>query len=271
MDSKTTVKRLWYQDGTITICPVGRRRGQISEIEKAERRLKMQELSKIKKTFSLSSKEKRIINCSGVRLWHKKQYSLKWFTLTFTTDIDEKNANICLSKFTENLKTNYNAKNYIIVKEHTKRGRPHYHCIVEMPFKHFAVLNRAWCSAISDFCPFSNNALTSGREKIIKNLSGVMKYCLKYIQKANDAPQDTRVYFISRDILPQPKELTYNEYIYFITSFKSKTIIRDNFTVVFLERFFYLPEMFDMNFKKKDKKPEKIPIKPDAIPINLDF
>jgi hypothetical protein len=261
-----------YEDGTITIFPSGRRKGAFSELQKIERSEKMRFLAKKEKTFSLDFKQRRIINCAGIRQFRtKKNHSLKWFTLTFSKPITQANANKCLSKFIDNLKKTYYANSYVIVKENHKSGNPHFHCIVDMPFINFKILNAAWCNSINDFCPYSNNALTSGYKKTIENIEGALAYILKYIKKSKEGRHTTRIYFISDNILPQPRDISYNEYIYLTTKFESKTIIRDNFTVVFLKKFAFLPEIFELKFIKKQKKPQIIRKIPDEIQANFDF
>jgi len=38
-----------------------------------------------------------------------------------------------------------------------------------------------------------------------------------------------------------------------------------------MKNFNYLPEMFEIKLKKREKKEKKPPKIPDSIPINLDF
>lgn len=271
MDAKKPTVIKLYEDGTITICPRNRRKGELTELQKIERNQKLKEIGKIKKSFVLDSKQKRIIKCSSIRMFRSKKNSIKWFTLTFPSHISQINANKCLSKFLENLKLNYYAQSYIVVKENHKSGNPHFHCLVDMPYKNFAILNNSWCKSFRDFCPYSINALTSGRNKIINDIKGAACYVTKYITKANTTDHESRIYFISENILPQPKELTFNEYIYFTTSFECRVIVKDNFTICFLKNFAYLPEMFNINIKKPAKKQEKPPKIPDSFQANLNF
>jgi hypothetical protein len=233
----------------------------------------MLEISHIKKTFSFSSKEKRKVKSSAIRLFRKKTNSIKWFTLTFSRPVPEPDANNCLSKFFENLKQNYELKDYVIVRENQNKAGEyflHYHVLADIPFTNFKILNNSWCRACRGFMPYSVNALTSGKRKIIDNIQGLVGYITKYISKA-DMISDTRVYFISRGCESAPAQISYNEYIYFTTSFESFTIVKDHFTIVFLKNFAYVPEMFLAKIQKKAKIPKKIPVIRDEFTPNLLF
>jgi len=261
-----TISKL-YENGVITVCPLGKRTGKLSDLEAQKRKQR----GLITKTFVLSSKEKRLLRCSCIRMFRTKKYSLKWFTLTFPTDIGQKDANICLSKFLENLKLTYHAHNYVVVKENTKIGRPHFHCIIDMPFTSFETLNISWCHAFSNFCNFSPNALTSGENKVIHDIRGVAVYVSKYISKTvNDIASLTRLYFISENTLSKPAIIGFNDYVYLTTTFSFSLFVSDFFTVYFLENFNYLPEMFLLSIKKPPKV-EKTRRDPDFIQSNFAF
>jgi hypothetical protein len=298
---ETTIKL--YEDGTITVTPKHRHQGEISQ----DRKDRLKEIGKKKKYFALDGSDRRTIRCAGVRMFLKRKNSIKWFTLTFPGLISQKDANNCLTKFIDNIKLNYNANSYIIIKENHKSGLPHFHCLVDMPFINFTIINKSWCNTFRNTLPFSRNALTSGRKKTIDNIKGISHYIAKYISKSevkqwNDTlkkyelvkcfgnQHETRIMFYSRNIAPKPKTLSYNEYIYFTTSFKLKefkhrffnvdgtsyckfvtTLIEDNFTIMYLENFAYLPEMFDLVTTKKQKIPPKLYKKPDYIQPNINF
>jgi len=255
-----TITKL-YEDGTMTVTPRHKHTGYISELAKQERKKRLTEIGKIQKVFRFTSREKRFVKSSAIRLFHTKKNSIKWFTLTFTKkDINEIDANKCLSKFLENLKQNYHANNYVIVREHENKAGEnhlHYHCLIDIPFTNFGKLNNAWCRACRDIMPFSANALTSGKKKIIDNIQGLVSYITKYISKSNDIESLSRVYFVSRGCESKPAEISFNNYIYLTTSFESYTIQKEYFTIVFLKNFAFLPEMFLLKKIEKRKKPEK--------------
>lgn len=269
----TTVTKL-YEDGTITITPLHRRTGKISEIARAYRAQNLKEIGNIKKCFRFSSREKRIVKSSAIRLFHTKTNSIKWFTLTFTNkNVQESDANKCLSKFLENLKQNYHAKNYVVVREDKNKigeYHLHYHCLVDIPFTSFSKLNNAWCRACSGFMSYSPNALTSGQRKIIDNIQGLVGYITKYIAKTTQE-SETRVYFISKDCLSRPAIIDFNNYVYLTTRFSNKTIVKDHFTIIFLKNFAFLPEMFVLKIPVQHKKERKKVKEHDYFQPNLCF
>lgn len=268
-----TITKL-YEDGTITITPLHRRTGHLSEVIKAERAKRLKEIGKIKKVFRFTGPEKRRVKSSTIRMWHTRKNSIKWFTLTFTKKVAEAEANKCLSKFLDNLKLTYHANNYVIVREHENKAGEyhlHYHCVVDMPFANFKRLNNSWCRACAGVMPWSANALTSGKTKIIDNIQGLISYITKYITKGKDVESETRLYFISHNTESQPAIINFNNYIYLTTTFESKTIVKDHFTIIFLKNFAYLPEMFLLKTIEKRKIPPKIEKKPDYIQPNLNF
>jgi len=79
---KTTTIKL-YEDGTITICPLNRHRGNLTEVQKEYRNQKLKEIGNKKKTFSLDSKAKRIIRCSAIRMFRSKKIPLNGLPLLF--------------------------------------------------------------------------------------------------------------------------------------------------------------------------------------------
>lgn len=268
-----TITKL-YEDGTITITPLHKHTGNLSELAKAERQKRLTEIGNIKKTFRFSSPEKRRVKSSAIRLWHTKQNSIKWFTLTFSKPVGEIDANKCLSKFLDNLTKNYHAKNHVIVREHENKAGEyflHFHCLIDIPFVSFAKLNNSWCNACRGFCPYSVNMLTSGKKKIIENIQGLVGYITKYISKSKDIESETRIYFISHNTESKPAIINFNNYVYLTTSFECFTVVKDHFTITFLKNFAYLPEMFLIKHEKKQKKPDKIVKIPDYIQPNLNF
>lgn len=268
-----TITKL-YEDGTITITPLHKHKGQLSELAKEERRKRLTEIGNIKKVFRFSSMEKRKVKSSAIRLFHTKKNSVKWFTLTFSKPLTEEISNKCLSKFLDNLKNNYGLEKYVIVREHENKAGEyflHFHCLCDIPFVNFARLNNSWCNACRDYMPYSINALTSGKKKIIDNIQGIVSYITKYITKSKDVESSSRVYFISQNTESKPAIINFNNYVYLTTSFECFTIVKDHFTITFLKNFAYLPEMFLIKLKKKHFKPPKTVKIPDLIQPNLLF
>jgi hypothetical protein len=272
MDSKSITVKYLYEDGTIIEVP-RRKKKFVDDTLKAE----LKKRGSIKKDFAMYNPIKRKIKCSAIRLFRTKKNSIKWFTLTFPEAISQKEANKCFSKFIDNCKKNYNLNEYVTVKENTKNGRPHFHCLFDIPFIKFNVLNNVWNNTFTDVMPYSINALSTGKEKIIFNIQGLVSYITKYITKSsideenNVLLYETKNYFISHNVISKPIEINYNCYVYLTTKFESKTWEMDYCKFIFLENFAFLPERIAFNIEKKQKKPGKIPIIPDAIQPNLSF
>lgn len=161
----------------------------------------------------------------------------------------------------DNLKTNYKLHSYVAVKENTKRGRPHFHCVLDIPFTDFKKLNSAWCSSFRNYMPGSNNAFTTGRRPIVSHVHDVSRYITKYITKTEAAQQtvkpESRQYFISENIQSKPGLIQFNTLIYLLTKSKYSIYVGDWFTVYKIHDFATLPE----KWTTKPKPPPKIPPK----------
>lgn len=272
MNPKSITVKYLYEDGTIIEVPRRKKKFVTDEL-KAE----LKKRGSIKKDFAMYNPIKRKIKCSAIRLFRSKKNSIKWFTLTFPEPISQSEANKCFSKFIDNCKKNYNLNEYVTVKENTKSGRPHFHCLFDIPFTDFEILNSVWNNTFSDFMPFSVNALSTGKEKIIYNIQGLVSYITKYITKSSLDDQnnailyETKNYFISHNVVSKPIEINYNCYIYLTTKFNSTSFEAEYVKFVFLEEFAYLPEKIAFSIEKKQKKPPKQTIKFDDLPLNLVF
>lgn len=119
----------------------------------------------------------------------------------------EKEVNQAFSRFVENLRKNYNCGGYIAVREFGKdTHRIHFHILCSMPFVPFASLNAAWCSAIGNISSYSKNAVTSDpKTKFITNPVRAMRYVCKYFSKSKGQSSETRLTFVSNNIIQRPK------------------------------------------------------------------
>lgn len=277
-----------YEDGTLTVC----------RSIKGVHRPKSQggrALGKRKKTFALNSRKKRTIRSSAIRQFITRKRKILFCTLTFPKTVTHEYANKCFSKYVENLSKNYALKSYVCVKENHESGNPHFHCLFDIPFQDFKLLNKAWNHTFNDRFKFSPNAFTTGRRKFAEDIRQVGSYITKYITKAefrNISNEEliklswqellkieieyikyqkliaTRTYFISENVLSRPQIISENNMIYLITRFEHKVFFSDQYTIYFLKDFADLPENYQLSLEKKVKKPKIIP---DAMPINLDF
>lgn len=192
-----------YENGECTIT-LAKRFYEMTD----EHKEKIRNNGKKKKSFMIDMPTYRKISSSAVNLFRNKVNQLIFFTLTFPENIEHINANECFSKFIENLKENYKLNGYVCVHEYTKKGRSHYHIIADFPFRNVFNLNRAWCSAFSDYMRGSGNALRfpkSYKGAVVKNLGACVRYICKYFGKDKYKPYDARCYFISRDVLSARK------------------------------------------------------------------
>lgn len=173
--------------------------------------------SKAKK-FKIDSVNYRKLASAGHYLVKTSKYKSLFLTLTFPKfkvdpnkkckneffkAIFEKHINECFSKFVENLRKNYNCTGYVAVREYgTDNHRIHFHIVCSIPFTAFSDLNNAWCAAISDICNYSKNAITTRRDnRILRNPGAAIRYICKYISKAKNQESDTRLIFISNNLL----------------------------------------------------------------------
>lgn len=260
-----------HESGMLVVCRSASGQKKPGNIGKAGK-----ELGKRKKSFELNNKKKRIIRNSAIRQSLIKKYQIVFLTLTFPGRISQKYANECFSKFIENLTTNYKLNSYVSVKENHKSGVPHFHCLLDIPFINFSTINRAWNSTYRGRLKFSPNAVTTGRDRIIKNVDKAAKYISKYISKAEKSTDydkliETRLYFISENVLSTPARINEGtmEYLLHINKFTLQKIERSEFIVYFFKDFFCLPE--DFAPKKPPPKPEKKELKNDFIQCNFNF
>lgn len=190
---------------------------------------------KTAKSFYIDNRHYRKIASSSVRLWKKRRNKVIFLTLTFPEDITEHEANRCFSKFIDNLKHNYGLHSYIAVKELTKIGRPHFHCIFDIPFFAVRQVNEAWTKTFQQFMPGSANALRLGSPKhgtIVKNSSRLVKYICKYTAKVRGSKYKTRCIFVSHNITSQPIDISYYDFLSLLEDYKQKTLLYEYCTIV---------------------------------------
>ena len=151
------------------------------------------------KKYSLGTLHRRRISSSIAKACKNKPAgcNILFLTLTFPRPasgymMTEREANVCWSKFAENLKKNYQLAGYVCVKELHKSGIPHFHCILIMPFQPIQNINGAWCHTFSKFLPFSSCAVRSGPSGMkVRSIRRAVQYVSKYVSKAG---QEKTVY-----------------------------------------------------------------------------
>jgi hypothetical protein len=224
-----------YENGTITIA------------SDHERKIPDKINGNKTKSYFIDSKEYRKIASSAVNLWRLRVNKLTFFTLTFPFDANEVQANECFSKFVENLKLNYELKNYIAVKERGEQfNRLHFHAIFDIKWTDIKKINSAWCATFRNWCAPSVNAVRLPSAKnggaVIKSQKRCVKYICKYLGKQKDREVFERpCVFISRQILSRPTRVN----LEFLEQLK-----KDNYFVAFTSEYTTTIQFY----KDKDKK-----------------
>jgi hypothetical protein len=170
----------------------------------------LKERGKIKKEYCIDNKTYRKIASAGHYLIRTSKHKTIFITLTFPKfkkAIQHEELNTYFSRFMENLRTNYNCAGYVAVRELGDiNNRPHFHVICSMPFIDYRLLNSVWVNTIQDICYFAPNALQTTRKKsVIYDHAGALRYVCKYFAKARLTKSESRIVFISHNIL-QPAQ-----------------------------------------------------------------
>ncbi len=220
------------------------------------------------KTFSIDNKVYRKIASASHYMVKASEHKTLFITLTFPPFIkkkyDDKKINQCFSRFVNNLHENYGVKYYIAVKEYgSDNNRPHFHLLFSIRFTSFTVLNNAWCSAISDICQSSPNALTTKKDHVIIRSPGrALRYACKYFSKCRGSRSNNRLVFISLPLLLRPKQVHDKPVQDILKDYKGVYIQQtSDYTTCFritdakeFDRFcnLYLYHLFELDNKKTD-------------------
>jgi hypothetical protein len=239
------LKYMLHENGNIIITPV------------FNRFIPDKSNGKKEKKYSIDYATYRSIASSAVNLWAIKSNNIVFFTLTFPFQPSESQANICLSKFMDNLKLNYGLKNYIATKERgEKGGRLHYHCLFDLPYRDIKSLNKAWCATFKEFSPFVPNAVCLPDRRnggaVIRSLERCVRYICKYVSKSINKTFRARCVFISREIITKPRELEPDEVNILQDSIENFEIHKDYYKVIVLKNAFF--SKFDRTGTEKNVK-----------------
>jgi hypothetical protein len=162
-----------------------------------------------KKSFFISTQVYRKMASATHDLVKSSRHKTLFLVLSFPKfkiNPNEKQVNQCFSNFVENLRKNYGCTGYVAVREYGEQThRIHFHIILSIPYTSFTILNSAWCHSISDFCDYSPAALRSKAKSLyIKNPVRAIKYCCKYFAKSKFTRSETRLVFISNNLIKTP-------------------------------------------------------------------
>lgn len=179
-----------------------------------------------KKTYTIDWKKYRQLASAAHYLLKESPNKTLFLTLTFPawkkkhkytkSFYYDEISNVKISNFLENLRTNYGCSGYIAVKEYGETTkRVHFHLIISYPYIDFRLFNNIWVNSISDICEWSACAVRHrhGVPVIIRNPARAIRYVCKYIGKSYGITSDTRIIFISRNLLSskiEEKKLIWN-------------------------------------------------------------
>ena len=155
--------------------------------------------------------KRRLLNASYV-LQHNCKHKPCLMTLTYR-DMP-KNENKHVSAYMDYLRDktkSIKAGGYWWVKELQKRGVPHFHCLIDMPYIDVKRLNSLWEGIIKQHTPFGVHVrmLSQNTKKTIQTIT---KYVTKYCTKSENE-FSSRAYAISNDINIQQIPIFYNDFI----------------------------------------------------------
>lgn len=164
------------------------------------------DIGNLKKNFSIDEVVYRKVSSAGHCIIKTSEHKTLFITLTFPPfkkHLTNEEANKLFSKFIKNLRYRHGCTGYVAVREFgTKGNRIHFHCIISIPYIPFSYLNCYWCSVIRDYCSFSFNAVqTDPKTKFINESTGAMRYVCKYFSKARGQKSESKLIFISNNLL----------------------------------------------------------------------
>lgn len=189
---------------------------QLSGTEFCPGHLRQKGTGNEKKQYRINNVNYRKMSSAAHDMVKSSQYKTLFITLTLPpfrskhkltkSFFYEEYINQAFSRFIENLRTNYSCNSYIAVRERGENSnRLHFHLLCSIPFTDFAVLNRAWCNAISYLCEFSKTALRTTPETLfIYNPGKALRYVCKYFAKSRGSSSETRILFMSNNLIKLP-------------------------------------------------------------------
>lgn len=162
----------------------------------------------MKKNYGIDSRMFRKMQSASHYLIKSSEHKTLFLTLTFPPfikDLKPNEANKLFSKFIHNLRKRHGVYGYIAVRETGfKFRRLHFHLCISMPFVSFSYLNCYWCHVIRHYCKFAFNAVqVDPKNKFIKNPVDAMFYVSKYFSKSGATKSESRVVFISNNLLSE--------------------------------------------------------------------
>ena len=157
---------------------------------------------KTKRKYRTGKHLKRKLLNASYMLQDTCKYKPCLMTLTYRNMPNNENNHISdyLSYLRDKTKS-IKAGEYWWVKELQKRGVPHFHCLIDMPYVDVQRLNNLWQGITKQITPYGVHIRILGKNQI-KNLNTITKYVTKYCTKSENV-FDTRAYAISNAINKQ--------------------------------------------------------------------
>lgn len=193
--------------------------------------------------YMITNRIYRDLVSAAIKMKFQAVFGIVFFTSTFPYDPSEEEAQAIFKNFMKNLKTNYNVKNYLWVKERQKNGRLHYHFLAEVPYCPIKRLQKAYNSAILGInrtVLVSNNSLRLPNSKKFGNLvrdpRQLAAYIGKYLTKGRYFEWRLPCFGISKNLYPLSMEVSeanvlvlkenYSNYVVTDREFYAKIILK---------------------------------------------
>lgn len=169
-----------------------------------------------KRYFCINTKIYRKVAGAVKELFLIKKHNLTFWTFTSPENINHSLYNKIMSDFNENLKKNYELKNYVGVAERQERGAIHYHFIYDIPFVDIELLTDYYINLGRRYgVTFESNSIRlPPNGAIVKSQKKLVQYVCKYMTKSKDEHirYDAKCYFITHALNRKDIEISEEEY-----------------------------------------------------------
>lgn len=201
--------------------------------------------SNSKSNTSRINRQKRAIHDATEWMRLNSHYRPLIFCLTVPVQSDWKLQNSNVSKFCENLKKTYDAKDYLWVREYTGAGRPHYHFVSDCPMLPAVDLSHYWSGLFGSDSANSIRLGTApgktGKRQMFVNSPRMSRYLTKYMGKAIGEEENRgggnrkiRTFGHSLNCWKQSRPITYESTYTYREKIKAQIMVpcRKTFTLV---------------------------------------
>jgi hypothetical protein len=230
-----------YRDGMIVQYKrqTGRKREELIKEAQKERSYKIKR-SQVRSTL--------------INLWdeRKKGNRVMFLTFTFAFFPDERQASKIWTTFLKNFKLQYDANNYVWVKERQRTGRIHYHIVTDIGRFNVQAVQNSFNSAVKNIdnsFPVSSNSFRLGSNPIVRSLGAVSRYLSKYIAKGEDNTFRQKAYGFTNDIAEFSRDIPIEELEVICNLFGKKPIYSDSFYSLWRINDYFDIKMMRQRFK----------------------